>query len=123
MQRRLLYLQLLIVAIIGFLDIYLGIGKEYFLTVWWWDIILHILGGLWVGLATAWALVSLDKHVHLLLCVAAALTIGIAWEVFEYAAHMGGSIFMSYPLDTTKDILDDSLGGILAWSFVRSMRI
>jgi len=114
MRRRLLYAQLIAVALLAFLDIYFGIGKEYFWTVYWWDIPLHILGGLWVGLATAWAFTVFRKRPTFIVCLCGAVAVGVAWEIFEYVTGTGGSIFMSYPMDTAKDILDDCIGGATA---------
>ena len=114
MQRRLLFLQAIVLVVIAVLDIYFGLEQRYFWTISWWDIPLHILGGLWVGLFGAWALLILNIRVSVMQCIMAALLIGGAWELFEYAAGLGGSVFMSYRLDTAKDLFDDMVGGAIA---------
>ncbi len=112
-------MQLVIVAIIGVLDIYFGFGQNYFWTIWWWDILLHVLGGVWAGLLGAWAAGFFGIRVTLVRCILCALAIGMGWEVFEYAEGLGGSVFMSYTPDTIKDLFDDALGGALAFYLAR----
>ncbi len=116
-------MQLVVVAGIGVLDIYFGIEQDYFLTIWWWDILLHVLGGVWAGLFGAWAAGFFGIRITLARCALYALAIGAGWELFEYAAGLGGSIFMSYTADVIKDLFDDTLGGALAYYFVRRGRI
>lgn len=119
MQRRLLYLQLVVVAIIAFLDIYYGLDRMYFWTLWWYDIPMHILGGVWAGLFFAWAALFLDIQPSWRVFVLGAFVVGLGWEALEYFFHMGGNIYMSYPLDTAKDMLDDCIGGALAYWLAR----
>ena len=114
MFRKLLLSQLLTVALVAFLDIYLGLNGSYFSKIWWFDIPLHILGGVWAGLwvATAGEFFSIRLSIwHIVLSV---LLIGIGWEVFEYVFDMKGSAFMSYPVDTAKDLIADCIGGVIA---------
>ncbi len=47
-------------------------------------------------------------------CILIALVVGVAWEIFEYIFDIGGSNFMSYQLDTVKDLFDDMIGGAIA---------
>lgn len=112
-------LQFLLLIFIAFADIYFGLGKMYFWSIWWWDVLMHILGGLWVGLFFAYVATYMPYRIGLAHCIAAALVVGAGWEVFEYLTHIGGSVFMSYPLDVVKDLVDDALGGALAGFIVR----
>ena len=114
MQRRLLFLQAIVLIVIAVLDIYFGLEQRYFWTISWWDIPLHILGGLWAGLFVVWTSLILNIRVSILRCVLLALAIGAGWELFEYVAQLGGSVFMSYPLDTVKDLFNDMVGGAIA---------
>lgn len=121
MNMRILALQFLVAVLIVVLDIHFGIDQMYFWSVWWWDVLMHVLGGVWAGLFGAWCMRTLGYRVSLSGCVLAAFSIGLAWEIFEYVFDIGGSVFMSYPVDTAKDIIDDSIGGILAYyAVVRS---
>lgn len=123
MQRRLLFAQVVILVAIAVLDIYFGLDKQYFWTVSWWDVLLHILGGIWAGLFGAWLGTILGIRVTLIRCMVFAFAIGTVWEVFEYVAGMGGSVFMSYQLDTAKDLLDDTIGGALAYYLTTKIKI
>jgi hypothetical protein len=114
MQRKLLFAQLVVVALLAVLDIYFGLMHMYFWRFWWFDIPLHLLGGIAVGLFGAWVLTVRELPISFLFCVAMALGVGVAWEIFEYASHMGGSAFMGYTVDTIKDLVDDVLGGTMA---------
>ena len=119
MRLRILAMALVVVALVAFLDIYLGIDKGYFWTIWWWDILEHMLGGVALGLAGAWAMLGMGKRPTLAVCLGAAFVVGIMWEIFEYVVFgTGAGIFMSYPLDTLKDVLDDCIGGFTAGLFV-----
>lgn len=123
MQRRILFTQAVVVSIIGVLDIYFGIEQDYFRTIWWWDILLHVLGGVWAGLLGAWVAGFFGFRVTLVRCILFALSIGVGWEVFEYAADLEHSIFMSYSTDIIKDVFDDMLGGALAYYLVQRERV
>lgn len=123
MRRRLLYLQLVVVSLIAVLDIHFGLDRMYFWTLWWFDIPLHILGGAWAGLCTAWLAAHLGYRPTLAICLGGAFLIGGSWEIFEYIFHIGGSAFMSYPLDTAKDMADDVIGGAIAYALARAVRV
>lgn len=119
MRLRILAMVLVVIALVAFLDIYFGINKGYFWTLWWWDVMEHMLGGVALGLAGAWAMMGIGKQPTFVACVAAALAVGIVWEIFEYMVFgTGAAVFMSYPLDTLKDIIDDCIGGVIAGLFV-----
>ncbi len=98
---------------------YLILASDFFMHLWWWDIIVHTLGGVWAGLIAAWFFIRDGKVPPMLHCIGFALFSGVGIEILEYAADFGGSIFMSYPLDTAKDLVVDAMGGYLAWRYVR----
>ncbi len=110
----LLYAQLVVLALLGVLDIWLGIYQGVYFTIWWWDIPAHFLGGVWVGLFAAWFLQKRDRRFTIARCALAALAIGIGWEIFEYCFDLGGSDFMGYWADTLKDLSMDAAGGAIA---------
>ena len=75
---------------------------------------MHFLGGVWAGLFAAWLLQRYKKRFLIIQCAAIALSIGVCWEIFEFAFGIGGSLFMSYWADTIKDLCMDTLGGVVA---------
>lgn len=121
-MRRLLYVQASVLALIAVLFHYFGLHLGFFFTVWWWDILVHFLGGLWVALAGVWLLRLLGLRAPLLLqCLLLSFCVGVAWEVFEFVIGSYGSPFMSPALDTAKDLINDTLGGVLAAYIAREL--
>lgn len=115
---------LLISVYVFFITLYfLALINKLFFFIWWYDIPLHILGGLWIGL-TSIAVVLYSGHFRLrftehklfFVIMVSVITLGVFWEFFEYAA---GISFASggYVLDTIKDLFDDLLGGIIAYIY------
>jgi len=47
-------------------------------------------------------------------CIAAALCVGVLWEIYEFQASMIYSQFMPYSVDTVKDLINDVIGGWIA---------
>lgn len=97
---------------------------EYYLywTVWWYDVMLHFLGGIIIGAVLVWILArffpqSMSLRRMLTVVVMTALTIGLGWELFEYSAGMmggGGNLIK----DTIIDLCMDVLGSIAAYLIV-----
>lgn len=90
---------------------------------WWFDILIHFLGGLWVGLSFLWLffqsgfvnIIKNNKNNNLAVAFLASLFIGIMWEIFEY--HFG-TVFTdasNYVVDTITDISFDLVGGFAAY--------
>ncbi len=119
MKSWLLFLQIVVLAIIGFLYLHLGIGESFFWVYWWWDIPLHILGGVWAALFAAWVYTILGGHARLSIFLFGALLIGVAWELLEFVGEFPRSPHFSYPVDTAKDIVMDCIGGAIAWGLAK----
>ncbi len=90
--------------------------------LWWFDIPMHILGGLWVALTsmviyyhTGWVHRH-DRSTSFVVAamLTAALTIGIFWEVFEYSVEHFVKLNDNGVFDTLKDLLDDMIGAVIA---------
>ena len=121
-MKKIFILQALLLVLIAVLYLYFDVYLNFGRILWWWDILLHFLGGLWFALLGAFLLSRIGVRVRLLHCLGLALAIGLAWEVFEYIFDLGGSVFMSYRLDTIKDIVDDVLGGGFAYFLIERFR-
>lgn len=118
---RLFIVQALILALIAFLYLYLGLREGFVFTVFWYDILLHILGGFWSALAIAWFFSVFGVRLSFFQLFSLVLLIGISWEAFEYIFGIGGSNFMSYEVDTVKDTINDLIGGVLGAALVRKL--
>ena len=121
----LLYFQLIAVALLGVVNLYFGVAREFYVTIWWWDIPAHFIGGVWAGFLGAWFIIHWKRRLSIFECAMFALFVGILWEIFEYVNGVGGSAgpFMGYWLDTIKDLIMDTLGGALAGYIARNERI
>ncbi|KKW25050.1 MAG: hypothetical protein UY67_C0001G0052 [Candidatus Kaiserbacteria bacterium GW2011_GWA2_52_12] len=116
--QRVLYVQFFSVAVLAALT-WVALAQDLFFRLWWFDIPMHLLGGVWAGYAVIWVLQRKGWGVSLVHAVVGAFAIGVAWELFEYFWDMPRSPFMSYPLDTAKDLLMDILGGVVAYLSTR----
>ncbi len=90
--------------------------------LWWFDIPMHIMGGLWV------ALMSLVIYYHtsyfkrkdrsvafvISFALASTMIIGLFWEVFEFSVEHFVKLNDNGLLDTLKDLVDDLIGASLA---------
>lgn len=104
--------------------LYLGEVQDFYNRFWWWDLVLHfgsamgfgILGFLLVFMlfqgdryaAPPWALGVLS------FCL--AMTVGVLWEIFEYAMDtlFGFNMMKSGLPDTMADLMVDAVGAALA---------
>lgn len=107
----------------------LGTSFFWYAGFWWFDIPMHILGGLWVGFLGVYFLEDkfriINFKVHpittLVIILGWTLFVGFMWELFEFAA---GTIPAAIsPLferhvpiyqDSLWDLLNDVLGAIPA---------
>ena len=83
-------------------------------SIWYFDIIMHFLGGVWVGLFFIYVFSrrSLDNLIFKV--VLSVLLIGIFWEIFEFYVNnvVGRTPFNV--VDTLFDIIFDFFGGLLS---------
>jgi hypothetical protein len=126
MDRKKLLKHLVILMFFIFILNYLGEKFYWPYSIWYFDMITHTLGGLWVGLFFAYFYsfslpVSKNLATNMVLIVTSLLIMGLLWECFEYYAYtiVGGANFV--PLDTASDVCFDLVGGLLAVTyFMRS---
>ena len=85
----------------------------------WFDLPMHVMGGLWIGLAALWVvrrvgLRSMRAHALVIALSVGALALG--WELLEWLRR--GTIEVSfgdpYLIDTLQDLLMSGAGGALA---------
>ena len=87
---------------------------------WWFDILMHFLGGLWIGLISLWFyfLSGYVKYTKkritfiFVLSSVSVLVVGIAWELFELLVEFDFS--SEYLFDTISDLILDILGALTA---------
>ena len=93
-------------------------GKFYwYSSIPYLDMIMHFLGGFWLGLAFVWLLahqVKEDSAGFILKILSCVLFIGIGWEIFEILVN---DVITKNPFnfgDTFSDLFFDLLGGFCA---------
>ncbi|OGI73118.1 hypothetical protein A3D42_02235 [Candidatus Nomurabacteria bacterium RIFCSPHIGHO2_02_FULL_41_18] len=89
----------------------------WYSLLWYFDMIMHFLGGLWVGMFFLYVF-SIEKPVSKnttlsLKVFLATFLIGILWEFYELALDMISRTDFDFP-DTFSDMLFDVLGVLLA---------
>jgi predicted membrane-bound spermidine synthase len=82
---------------------------------WWYDIVLHFLGGLWVALAFQWYAHLRERLVLIIPTICVVLIVGIGWEAFELM--IGAPREDNFMFDTSLDILMDVLGGVVGYAW------
>ena len=119
MQLRLLLAQVLVVAAIVVAYFYLGIEHSFLWKFWWWDNVLHLLGGIWAAFVTVWVFGEFGFQRSFTVFVMGALVVGVSWEIIEYVWDFPQSWFVPYEIDVAKDILVDLVGGAVAYYAAR----
>lgn len=125
-QSRLPYFLFVFLLLIFIFD-FVGLAYDWYHTLWWFDIPMHIAGGAWVALAATYFLgryyFSVNRAsgpIKILLTLVSVMTIGILWEIFEYFLDV--FVFGKYTLatvpkeirtDSFYDLINDFLGAAL----------
>jgi hypothetical protein len=115
-----------IASIVFFIAATLFFGEEshFYYKFWWWDSMLHGFSAIGFGVLGFIIMVYLCQSSKLkaspfliaLFSFSFALAIGALWEIFEFAMDQtfGTSMQKSGLPDTMKDLIVDSIGGIIA---------
>ncbi len=101
----------------------------WFDTIAWFDVPMHLIGGMWIGLVFLYLFSGFfqsDVYAHhaervkvLLLGIGFAAFIGILWEFFEFGLDAFFSLALQVSVaDNMKDLLMDIIGGgvVVAWA-------
>ncbi len=104
-------------------SMFLGNLKGYYQTFWWWDVLLHTLSGVVLGMIGFLIIYLLYEDHKLstspffvaLFTITFAVSLGVLWEMTEFGIdQLFGTIMQRNATDTMTDLIVDSLGGILA---------
>ena len=115
------FIVLILVAVLN----YIGVTYNLYWVYRWYDIPMHMLGGLWVSLFSLSIFSYFGKKNSIvnyrmkafLIVFFALLFITISWEIFEL---WGGITFINergYWFDTLHDIFNAYVGGMVAYVF------
>lgn len=74
---------------------------------------MHILGGIMAGLFTLVTLRYLSLKETLLYTFIGVIIVGVAWEILELYFRVD-TLNFKYWIDTTKDLINDTIGGLIS---------
>lgn len=100
----------------------------FYNDIWWYDIMMHMLGGIGIALSAYWFLKTIsknkiDKNIGIKIIVL-TIVAGLLWEGIEAYYDIASAPFGSraYYLDTFKDLIDDTIGGFIALFFINKIK-
>lgn len=128
-------------VIFVFATLFLGEIRSYYERIWWWDMALHASSGLLLAIAGFLLVYVLNENervdLHLrprfvaLFAFLFAVTVGVLWEIFEFAMDRLFGMQMQKPMlgdpsgltDTMWDLIVDALGAlvisVLGWWYMK----
>ena len=89
----------------------------------WFDMPMHFFGGILAAGCALWWLYSRKGHSFpkflplLMICIFAALSVGLLWEIFEGVVSFNSTGHINEMTDTMSDLFFDSLGGVMVARF------
>jgi uncharacterized membrane protein YjdF len=100
-----------------------GMDSDLYVRFWYYDVILHILGGIAIALSiyTVGIFSNVNWLKNFFVVVLLSLVAGIAWEVFEIYFDITGFHIgtREYNMDTFKDLFNDTLGAVAIMLFIK----
>lgn len=111
-----------------FVLILLHLVGSYYSWYWvysWFDVVVHILSGLWVASVFLWLASYLGeinsmkeyKVKSFLIAFVSGLLVGVVWELLENFSQITFINHAGYGLDTAFDLINGALGAILAYLY------
>lgn len=98
-----------------------AIANDSYFYHWWLDVIMHLVGGFWIGLVTLaiiqWKLKrALPLKERMAYAFLLAFGIGVLWEMFELLTDTSFALepYVYNATDTFSDLLNDLIGGVFA---------
>ncbi len=96
-------------------------------TVWWYDIPMHFLGGLWLFLFGLWVVNTqygniFLRHTSVKSLIFFVLVIGVLWEIHEIVFGFMHFSDPGYFFDTFKDLTMDIIGALFGSVFIKGER-
>ena len=108
---------MLVVLVIIFVLHLISLRNDYYWLIWWYDIMMHFLGGVWVVLVLIW--LNQLKAAAVVLTFKRVLTtivvVGLAWEIYELLFDQTFIDAKGYGLDTVLDLITNTVGATAAY--------
>lgn len=85
-------------------------------TLAWYDIMMHLLGGMWVALFLLWASHTqyggfLNRYMSIKNLIIGVIVVGLLWEGLELYMKFTDTADSEYLSDSSLDMLMDVIGG------------
>jgi hypothetical protein len=118
----------LVAALFNFLSLFLGSALDFYYHFWWWDLVLHAASGFLLGIIGFVMLYVLNRTDRLpagmrpsfiaLFGVTFAVTLGVVWEIFEFACdrmwpYLNMQSNETGVVDTMVDLIVDLIGAVV----------
>ena len=119
------FIPALLILISLFIFHYIGMKYFLYIKISWYDIMAHIMGGMAIFLSLYWCMKTYFNDNYILnntwLIIIITIIIGVLWEVMEwyFDITIAPVNTLVYKIDTIKDLLDDTLGAIIAYLFLK----
>ena len=99
---------------------FIAVTFYFYWTIWWFDIMMHVVGGFLAGLVFVGVLYRADFSRSVLIgsIFAGSVIIGTLWEIFEYKTGMTFVGSENYVVDTVSDLMSDVAGGLIAYLMI-----
>lgn len=116
LRSRIFLTACFLTVVVGCLDI-IGLKLYLFWTVWWFDMVMHFLGGATVALFGTY---YVEQHRNpsyanfLVVGLFTSIIFGVFWELYELAFHITDIHTADYIADTGMDMIMDTTGGFVA---------
>lgn len=107
----------ILVALILFILIvnFLANKFHWYFSIWYFDMIMHALGGLWVGFAALYLFTPKDlSWKTICLVLLGVVFVGAGWEAFEFVFYNNLAQNPFNNFDTFSDLFFDLMGGTVA---------
>lgn len=98
----------------------IALADYFYWRFWWYDIMMHGLGGLLIGSIVTWGLLrvgygqKLSRPAFFWATLLGIVIVGVGWEIMEYTnGFFIGEV--NVLADTILDIVMDITGGIVGW--------
>jgi uncharacterized membrane protein YoaK (UPF0700 family) len=123
-ERKALKKIALVIFCIFFLN-FLG-GKFYwYYSIWYFDIIMHTLGGFWIALLIFFLFFRKKEFIfsfkNIIIVLLLVFVVGILWEFFEILVNETIAQNPFNLLDTVSDIFCDLSGALISFFFYKNI--
>lgn len=116
MERKKLFKILACLIILIFAADFAAHKFHWYFSIWYFDMLMHFLGGFWISLVLIWLWSGRDSFRKLsanpiFKILSGVLIIGVLWEVFELIVNNTIAQNPFDVLDTASDLFFDLAGG------------